>query len=188
MQKGAKLFQLPQADIAAYTYDESLTLRDLWPNEATDFTPWLEGNIIIPTILQMIENQSFEFWKREVPVGDYRMDMIYQSEKSRYIIENQFGLSDNKHFGQILMYRYLTKMNNILWICDSVSLEHQKILKEIPDVNCIPCSFKIYSKTDRLKSLIGYRLVVNVYSKLGHKQILFDLSHDLKSVHFLEII
>lgn len=177
----------PQA-IAANTYDENITLRDLWPNEANDFTPWLIKTNIIPTILYHIDNKNYQFWKREIPVGDYRMDMIFRSDDGKsYIIENQYGLSDNKHLGQILMYRYLTKIPNILWICDSVSLEHKKVLKEMKDMYCIPCSVQLHPKYDTLHQLIGYKMIFIVYTS-KNIQIIFDINTNLTKVILNSII
>lgn len=178
----------PHAVIAANTYDENITLRDLWNNEANDFTPWLVKTNIIPTILNHIDNKCYQFWKREVPIGDYRMDMIYRSDDGKsYIVENQYGLSDNKHLGQILMYRYLTKIPNILWICDSISLEHKQVLKNMKDMCCIPCSVQLYSKYDTSHQLKGYKMIFTVCASKDI-QFIFDISRDLTKVIFNSII
>lgn len=178
----------PQTVVATNTYNENITLRDLWPNEANDFTPWLMKTEIVPTILSLIDAEDYLFWKREIPVGDYRIDMIYHSKKGNsYIVENQYGLSDNKHLGQILIYRYLTKIPNILWICDSVSLEHKRVLKEMKDMNCILCGVQIHSKYNLLHQLLGYKMIFTISAE-KNIQIIFNVNADLTKVVFDSII
>ena len=192
--KGVNIYQPleeskePQTVVATNTYNENITLRDLWPNEANDFTPWLMKTEIVPTILSLIDAEDYLFWKREIPVGDYRIDMIYHSKKGNsYIVENQYGLSDNKHLGQILIYRYLTKIPNILWICDSVSLEHKRVLKEMKDMNCILCGVQIHSKYNLLHQLLGYKMIFTISAE-KNIQIIFNVNADLTKVVFDSII
>lgn len=166
-----------------------LSLRMVFPNEANDFTPWLASNNIVPIILSKLEEKEFKLWKREVKLGDYRMDMIYQSnDKSKsYIVENQYGLSDNKHFGQIVMYRYLSKISNVLWICDEVSNEHKNIIKEIKDINCIPCSVEIYKINDTTGAM--YKILFKIHSKEHNSKIfVFICNLNLEDVVLKEII
>lgn len=178
----------PQAVLTANIYDKNITLRSLWPNEANDFTPWLMKTEIVPTILSLIDNEDYLFWKREVPVGDYRIDMIYRSiDGNSYIVENQYGLSDNKHLGQILIYRYLTKIPNVLWICDSVSLEHKKVLKEMKDIHCILCGVQIHSKYNTLHQLVGYKMIFTISAEKNIK-VIFNVNDDLTKVVFDSII
>lgn len=140
-----------------------IQLRELWPNEASDFTPWLKENHLIEDIIHSIHlyQNPIKFWKAEVPCGDYRMDMIYKEVEGcgRIIVENQYARSDSKHLGQILVYSQLSRIKDILWISESVGMEHRGISKVLKGIHVIPVSIQIDSYKD------GYSLNVYVYDR-----------------------
>lgn len=123
----------------------SIELKELWKNEALNFTPWLAKSGIIEEIIDELNifNNPLKLYKTEHKIGNYRIDMTYQTldKKNSLIVENQFGLTDSKHLGQNIMYSSLTNIPNILWIADNISTEHKKI-DEILKINIILCSVK----------------------------------------------
>lgn len=128
-----------------------LFLSDIFKNETMDFTPWLISTSIVQDIIREQSYQNIEFWKKECKIGDYRMDAVYRGVdgNSNVIVENQFGLSDSKHLGQIITYAHLTGIRTILWIADSISCEHREISEVLSDINIIPCSVNVEHTGER---------------------------------------
>ena len=52
---------------------QNVDLREVWPNEATDFTPWLAENI---SKLGDALGLELELQSREAPVGSYSLDLL----------------------------------------------------------------------------------------------------------------
>lgn len=81
-------------------------IRDVWPSESSDFTPWLAQ----PENLDKLSDKigiPFGPATVEVPVGAYRAD-IFTTENStdgrNVIIENQYGQTNHDHLGKIITY------------------------------------------------------------------------------------
>lgn len=139
-----------------------MELRNLFPNEALDFTPWLAKNNLIPDIIHTLNlfDNPIHLYKTEVSVGDYRLDMIYKESggKGSLIVENQYGDSDSRHLGQIIVYSKLTHIPKILWICDKVCLEHRRISESLNGIDIIPVSMEIVPRAEG-----GYFLKSHIY-------------------------
>lgn len=134
-----------------------LSLNQVFRNEALNFTPWLSGQHVIEEIASAVFGiDDAVLWKTECPVGDYRMDMVYHQRNDRqnaFIVENQFGLSDSKHLGQIVAYARLTGIRKILWIADEIAPEHRDIADMFRDVDIVPCSVSLTSQNDGIHFL-----------------------------------
>jgi hypothetical protein len=84
-------------------------LRDAWPTEDGNFTPWLAHDSTIgllgETLGMTLEVEAVEHW-----VGPFRADILARvpdeesDSEHRVIIENQFGRTNHGHLGQILTY------------------------------------------------------------------------------------
>ena len=72
-------------------------------NETNNFTPWLAENI---EILSDALGLELEVTSREAPVGELSLDLLVRDLGSSRtgIIENQYGETDRRHFGQLLTY------------------------------------------------------------------------------------
>lgn len=142
---------------------KELKLRDIFPNEAIDFTPWLARNNLIADIVKSINlfQNPLTLFKTEISIGDYRIDMIYRENGGRnsLIVENQYGLSDSKHLGQILVYSSLTHIREVLWICEGVGIEHRRISRVLRGIHIIPVTLRVYEVND------GYILKIHVYDE-----------------------
>jgi len=105
-------------------------LRDAWPHEANDFTPWLaesenlsrlSDELGIPLVLE----------DTEAPVPSGRVDIlaINEYDNSTVLIEDQLDVSDHKHLGQIMSYIVNIKPKTVVWIAKGFRKEHLKVVQ-----------------------------------------------------------
>ena len=105
---------------------EKIDLRDAWPNEAADFTPWLQENI---DELSEALGMDLEVQEREASVGKFSLDLLAHDGNGRpVIIENQLETTDHTHLGQILTYAAGRDANVIVWIAKEFRDEHRAAL------------------------------------------------------------
>ena len=77
-------------------------VRQVWPNEAGDFTPWLGDN---PRILGDVLGTELFPEGREAPVGRYSADLTFRDSSDRLVVvENMFGPTDHDHLGKLITY------------------------------------------------------------------------------------
>lgn len=85
------------------TLIELTDLREVWPHEALDFTPWLAENIELLSNAIGIDIAVKEI---EDPVGSFNVD-IYGYEigtDKPIIIENQLENTNHDHLGKLITY------------------------------------------------------------------------------------
>ena len=58
-------------------------VRQLWPNEAADFTPWLHDN---PGILGDLLGTELFPEDREAAVGRYSADLLFRDNSDRVVV------------------------------------------------------------------------------------------------------
>ena len=107
---------------------ERVDLREIWPNEATDFTPWLAENLsVLREALRLVD---LELESQEAPVGDYSLDILAREvgRNRQVVIENQLGATDHTHLGQLLTYAAGFDANVIVWIAKEFRDEHREAL------------------------------------------------------------
>ncbi len=106
-----------------------IELRDIWPNEAADFTPWLaeEENL---TLLAETLGIELELEAKETKVGDFQADILCRNSENdtRVLIENQLEETDHKHLGQILTYAAGLDVHTVIWIAKEFRDEHRAAL------------------------------------------------------------
>ena len=112
---------------------DSVDLREVWQNEAADFTPWLAKNLnSLGDALQMeIDTEDVN---TEVSVGKYSADILCRdsSDNSRIVIENQFGSTNHDHLGKLLTYASGLDsdppLRSVIWISETFNDEHRSTL------------------------------------------------------------
>ena len=106
---------------------ERVDIREIWPNEATDFTPWLAENL---ATLGKALGLDLELQAQEAPVGGYSLDILARDVQSGrpVVIENQLGQTDHAHLGQLLTYAAGFDANLIVWIAKEFRDEHREAL------------------------------------------------------------
>lgn len=105
-----------------------VAITEAFPTEAGNFTPWLaeQDNLDrLGTALRL----ELELEAVEQSVGSFRADIIAREvgeENSLVLIENQYGLTDHKHLGQVLTYLSgIDDASTIVWIAEEIREEHR---------------------------------------------------------------
>jgi hypothetical protein len=111
---------------------QQVDLREVWPNEASSFTPWLEEN---PEELGEILGLDLEF-VREKPVGKFSLDLFGTDLNTgrKVIVENQLETSNHNHLGQLLTYAGGVEPSVIVWLAKSIRQEHRAALEWLNSV------------------------------------------------------
>ena len=115
---------------------ERVELRDVWPNEATDFTPWLaeEENL---SLLADTLNMELELEGSEVRLGfGGIVDLLCRNPEndSRVMIENQVKETDSDHLGRILEYMAGLDAVTVIWIAKSFKDEHRAVFDRLNEI------------------------------------------------------
>lgn len=108
-------------------------LRQLWPNEAIDFTPWLDENI---DLLGDALNMALEEPKTEVAVGGFSADVVVMNELGEtVIVENFLNPSDHRHLGQLITYAAGLGAAYAVLVAESFRDEHRSALRWLNDIS-----------------------------------------------------
>lgn len=101
--------------------------REVWPNEAHHFTPWLLENA---DVLGDLLGMDLVLEVAEHPVGGFSLDLIGKDESTGevVIVENQLETSDHTHLGQLLTYAAGTDPTTIVWVASAFRPEHRAAL------------------------------------------------------------
>ena len=108
---------------------KKVTVREVWANEARDFTPWLAKadniNLLGETIGLHLEVEA-----QEQSVGPYRADILCRNlnDATWVLVENQLERTDHNHLGQLLTYAAGLDAVTIVWIAERFTEEHRAAL------------------------------------------------------------
>ena len=107
---------------------EILDLREAWPHEAHDFTPWLADNL---HRLSDAIGISLELESTEEPVEQFSADIFARNPKngSFVLIENQLESSDHTHLGQILTYLAGLEARTVIWVARDFQEAHLSAIR-----------------------------------------------------------
>jgi len=105
----------------------SVPLREVWPHEANDFTPWLAKAENLSLLSETLGIGDLEVQGTEVPVGGFYIDILARDINGDVVvIENQFGSTNHVHLGQILTYLAGQEGRaSVIWIAESFREEHR---------------------------------------------------------------
>lgn len=105
-------------------------LRNVWPHEALDFTPWLaeEDNL---TLLANAVGLEITIDETESSVGDFNVD-IYATETGtdrKIIIENQLEDTNHDHLGKLITYASGKSADIVIWVVKRAREEHRAAIE-----------------------------------------------------------
>lgn len=104
-------------------------VRDVWKDEARDFTPWLAKDENIRLLGDTI-GLELEVVSVEKAVGPFSADILCMDldTDSYVLIENQLERTDHRHLGQLMTYAAGLEAVTIVWIADRFTDEHRAAL------------------------------------------------------------
>ncbi len=108
---------------------EEVELREIWPNEAKDFTPWL-ANEGLDLLVREIGIDDIYDPIQEAKVGDkLAVDILADAgPDGKVIIENQYGKTDHDHLGKIITYAADYDAKIVIWIFEEIKKEHKQAI------------------------------------------------------------
>ena len=105
---------------------QRVPLRDVWKDEARDFTRWLEENI---DILEEVIDLRLTNVEREKRAGSFNVDLLAEDAAGNpVIIENQLEKSDHDHLGKLITYAVAFDARAAIWITAEPRPEHIKAI------------------------------------------------------------
>jgi hypothetical protein len=109
---------------------ERVDLREVWKDEARDFTPWLAQAESIALLGETIDLTNLEVVDTEVNVGPYHADILCKDTGTGdlVVIENQLEKTDHDHLGKLLTYMLGKQAVIGVWIADRFIPEHRAAL------------------------------------------------------------
>jgi hypothetical protein len=105
-------------------------LRELWRNEASDFTTWLSHQENLDKLATELKI-PLEIVEKEKPIGGFSADLVAKipdpdSESEEYVvIEDQLEDSDHDHLGKLITYAAGVKARIVILICRDLRDEHR---------------------------------------------------------------
>ncbi|VUT25440.1 MAG: hypothetical protein MOIL_01054 [Candidatus Methanolliviera sp. GoM_oil] len=121
---------------------KKVIIRKKWPDEASDFTPWLakEENI---EKLSLALGLELQVENTEVSVGPYSADILAKDAGTdRYVvIENQLKRTNHDHLGKLITYGSVLDASAVVWIASDFTEEHKKALDWLNDHTSDEISF-----------------------------------------------
>ena len=109
---------------------EQLDVREMWKDEARNFTPWLAKNL---DLLGKELGMELKLDQTEVPVGPYYLDILARDADKgvRVAIENQLEETDLGHLGQLLTYATGCGAHVAIWVAPEFGYEHAQALHRL---------------------------------------------------------
>ena len=98
---------------------QPIDLREAWPHEALNFTPWLADNL---HVLSDLLGMELELISTEHPVGSFNLDIYAKDLRSDEVvaIENQLEKTDDTHLGQVMTYFSAIEARTVIWMAMSI--------------------------------------------------------------------
>ena len=114
---------------------QPVELREIWPDEAQDFTPWLAKEENLDFLSETL-GLELELEGQEVNVGGFRADILCRNaiDGSRVLIENQLEGTDHSHLGQTLTYSAGLDIHTVIWIAKEFRAQHRAALDRLNEI------------------------------------------------------
>ena len=114
----------------AESNEAQVDLREKWPSEPFDFTPWLAENL---EHLGRAVGLSLEPVQQEQQIGSFSLDILARetNEEVTVAIENQLEWTDHSHLGQLLTYAAGCDARIAIWVAADFQYEHAEALHKL---------------------------------------------------------
>lgn len=123
---------------------ERVSVRNAWPTEHQNFTPWLAESANIVLLGDALDLE-LEVEAVEHGVGAFRADILARAideTEHRVVIENQFGRTDHSHLGQLLTYLAgVEQVKTVVWIAETIQADHRAAIDWLNANTLDPFSF-----------------------------------------------
>ena len=129
--------EIPDRDIGRL---KAVAIRDLWPHEALDLTPWLAEN---PTVIGDCLGLNLTLEGTEVSVGSYSADLVFHDtdRRCRVVVENMYGSTDHDHIGKLITYAAGLDATHAVLLAEGFRPEHLSALSWLNEVSRSPFGF-----------------------------------------------
>ena len=119
---------------------KDMDLREAWPNEAHDFTPWLADNL---GRLSRVIGIPLEAEGTEVAVEGFAADILARNpmDGSSVLIENQLEGTDHTHLGQVLTYLAGLEAQTVIWVAREFHGAHLSAIRWLNEHTVEPFAF-----------------------------------------------
>lgn len=113
---------------------EEVPLRDVWRDEARDFTPWLAAH---PDHLSKALQMDLELEGHEVAVGPFSADVVFRDANTdhRLVVENFLESTDHDHLGKLITYAAGLEAHWAVLVAKSFRPEHRSALKWLNELS-----------------------------------------------------
>lgn len=119
---------------------KTIPLREVWKNEAGDFSTWLGKNL---DLLEEKLGFPISFVKNNAPAGTFLIDILAVDQQGNpVIIENQLERTDHDHLGKIITYISSHGAKVGIWISKNPKEEHERAIEWLNEIS--PADVKLY--------------------------------------------
>jgi hypothetical protein len=125
-----------------------IRIQDIWPSEERSFTPWLaDSSLDLLSEALGFGNEGLEKVATEVPIpgSSYHADILCREtgsgEDSLVLIENQYGVTNHTHLGQLITYASGFQAKSVVIIAETVRPEHRAALDWLNSLSTDGCRF-----------------------------------------------
>jgi len=109
---------------------EPVDLRDVWPSEPCNFTPWLAQPANLQFLADTLGLPGLELVRTEHAVDSFSADIVARilDTDHHVLIENQLERTDHVHLGQLLTYAPRFDAKVIVWVARQFTDAHRAAL------------------------------------------------------------
>ena len=109
-------------------------IREVWPDEARCFTPWLAENADLfgeALGMNLVHEQT------EASVGKYSADLVFRDvdTENLVVVENMFGATDHDHLGKLIVYAAGLEVGYAVLLAPAFRDEHRTALNWLNSIS-----------------------------------------------------
>lgn len=117
-----------------------VNLRELWKNEALDFTEWLSRKENLDLLAAELKI-PLEMVEKEKSIGGFSADLVAKvpnpdsESEELVVIENQLEDSDHDHLGKLITYAAGVEARHVILICKDLRDEHRTAIDWLNEIS-----------------------------------------------------